>query len=120
MKYGQLISIFFPITPILLMFVIPRLRKQSQKIYWVTLLGFSLCFLLFTLIVFQEGKPILNGPLSQLIGFILGPTTICFILSRIDLLWKKTIIGIICIPVFYFFGWVLFINIGMLLGVLLP
>ena len=119
MTFAKIISIFFFLVPLFLMFMIPILRKKTQKIYWGTLLGFSI-ILLLTSLIFQIRQPLRNGPLTQLFCFILGPTLICFSLSLINFLWKKVIVGIICIPVFYFLGWVIFINIGMLLGILVP
>jgi hypothetical protein len=118
--FSKSISIAFPIVPFLLMLFIPSFLKKGSLIYWGSLLIFATISFSAIYIFFQSTQPVLNGPIAQFAGSIFGPALIAFAISRPNLLWRHSVIGIICVPIPYFIGWIVLINIGMELGVLQP
>jgi len=114
---GVLVALFLPF---LLIPAIPFVGKQSL-LRFLDILFFILGLpTIINLIIFKLGKPILNGPVSLLIVFGLGPFSICLILSRLRILWRYKIFGIVCIILTYLLGIIFFINIGMALQIISP
>jgi len=119
MKYEGFISILFFGGPILLMILLPVLMAKNIKTDWKLILKVNI-FLLAIACIIQINKPLLNGPITHIIAFILVPYNACLLSAKIAWLWKYKIIGIISVPVIYYIVWTIMLNIGILLGVLRP
>ncbi len=99
------------------MMIIPLLIAESSSVYWKSLIGFN-ALILITASFLQINKPVLNGPISHSVFFVIGPYSSCFLLSNFKIFWKIKIIGVILIPIIYVLSWTLLVNIGMYLRLL--
>ena len=101
MKYEGLISIFFFGGPFLLMVILSILKTKNIEIDWKLLIGIDIVLLAIACIL-QINKPLLNGPTAHIIVFVIFPYNVCFLSTKLRLLWKCKIIGILSIPVIYY------------------